>query len=229
MWQNTKKWITRIILFLVLVPVVSVIAFRWINPPISSIMLQNNIHGILTGNPQTAIFQWRDWEDISGHLAVAVIAAEDQRFPSHFGIDFKELKNVLTSNNKQKRGASTITQQVAKNLFLWSTRSYTRKVLEAGFAVLIEICWSKQRILEVYLNIAQMGENLFGAGAASIRYFNKPPLQLNRFEAARIAAILPNPSGYSAQHASAYVIKRQQWILGQMKQLGGLNLLQQLN
>jgi membrane peptidoglycan carboxypeptidase len=108
------------------------------------------------------------------------------------------------------------------------TRSYTRKILEAGLAVLIEIFWSKQRILEVYLNIAQMGDNLFGAGAASVRYFNKPPLQLNRFEAARIAAILPNPSGYSAEHASTYVVKRQQWILGQMKQLGGLSLLQQL-
>jgi monofunctional biosynthetic peptidoglycan transglycosylase len=228
MWQTAKKWITRTIFFLVLIPVVAVVTIRWIDPPTSSIMLQNNIQGMLSGNPLTVEFQWRDWEEISGHLAVAVIASEDQRFPSHFGIDFKELGNVLSSDKKQKRGASTITQQVAKNLFLWPTRSYTRKILEAGLAVLIEIFWSKQRILEVYLNIAQMGDNLFGAGAASVRYFNKPPLQLNRFEAARIAAILPNPSGYSAEHASTYVVKRQQWILGQMKQLGGLSLLQQL-
>ncbi len=213
---------------MIIVPVLCVVSMRWIDPVTSAIMLQNNIHNAIEGKNATTQFKWLDWENISAHAAVAVIAAEDQRFPSHFGIDFNELRKAISANRDKKRGASTITQQVAKNLFLWPGRSYLRKTLEAGFSLLLELFWSKQRILEVYLNIAQMGTDLFGVGAASIIYYNKPAAQLNKYEAARIAAVLPNPSRYSVLSPSANVVQRQQWILKQMKQLGGTALLDTL-
>ncbi|WP_424947593.1 monofunctional biosynthetic peptidoglycan transglycosylase [Candidatus Spongiihabitans sp.] len=237
MRQKLKTRLFTIALFLLLMPVICAIIFigalRWIDPITSSVMLQNNIHSVWSGAHEFAKYQWHDWDQISGHAAVAVIAAEDQRFPAHFGIDFNELLHVIasaiTADSERPRGASTITQQVAKNLFLWSGRSYLRKALEAGLAVLIELMWSKQRILEVYLNIAQMGDNLFGIGAASAFYYHKTPEQLNRHEAARIAAVLPNPTQYSVLHPSAFVVKRQRWILKQMAQLGGKKLLEQLD
>ncbi len=231
--QKLKTRLFAIALSLLLIPVIFaiifVVALRWINPITSSIMLQNDIHSVLSGENKFSAYQWHDWDKISRHVAVAVIAAEDQRFPSHFGIDFSELFNAITSKSERLRGASTITQQVAKNLFLWSKRSYFRKALEAGLAILIEIFWSKQRILEVYLNIAEMGDNLFGIGAASAFYYHKTPAQLNRHEAARIAAVLPNPTQYSVLQPSEFVVKRQRWILKQMKQLGGKALLEKLD
>ena len=201
---------------------------RWIDPPITSTMLQHNVREVIADGSNFVQFQWRDFEQISPHLAVAVIAAEDQRFPDHFGIDFSELSQVLSTGSPPQRGASTITQQVAKNLFLWHGRSYFRKGLEACLALMLELFWSKQRILEVYLNIAQMGKNIYGASAASLIHFNKKAINLNRNEAARIAAVLPSPSRYSATNPSEFVLKRQRWIQGQMKQLGGKQILSRL-
>ena len=191
-------------------------------------MLQQNLAAV-TSKDQTAVqYQWVDWENIAPSMAVAAIASEDQKFPNHFGFDFNELSKAITSSGDKKRGASTITQQVAKNLFLWPGRSYVRKGLEAGLALLLEVFLSKQRILEIYVNIAQMGPNVYGVGAASQIYFDKPAVKLNRFEAARFAAVLPNPIKYSVKNPSAYIVKRQQWILKQMKQLGGERLLENL-
>jgi monofunctional biosynthetic peptidoglycan transglycosylase len=213
---------------LLLVPAICILALRWIDPPVTSTMLQHNVREALSGGNNYVLYRWRDWEEISKQLAVAVIAAEDQRFPDHFGFDFNQLKKVLESGSSPQRGASTITQQVAKNLFLWHGRSYFRKSLEAGLAVMLEIFWSKQRILEVYLNIAQMGKNIYGASAAAHAHFGKSAGQLNRLESARIAAVLPSPSRYSVMNPSEFVLKRQRWILGQMEQLGGRSLLLQL-
>ena len=172
--------------------------------------------------------QWVPLEKISPQLQLAVIAAEDQRFPVHFGIDTVELRRVLESTTKT-RGASTITQQVAKNLFLWSGRSYFRKGLEAGIALLLELTWDKQRILEVYLNIAQFGNGVFGAEQASQLYYGKPASQLNRREAARFAAVLPNPILFKVKNPEPSVLNRQKWILQQMRNLGGVDYLDRLH
>ena len=159
-----------------------------------------------------------------------MVAAEDQRFPDHIGFDFVEIQEALEDQDEGKplRGASTLSQQVAKNLFLWSGRDWIRKGLEAWFTVLLELCWPKQRILEVYLNIAEFGEYTFGVEAASQRFFKKPAAQLSTREAARLAAVLPNPQRYRVDQPSAYVLKRQRWIEQQMRQLGGTVFLERL-
>ncbi len=164
---------------------------------------------------------WEPYENISKEAALAVVASEDQNFPNHWGFDFDEIYDAMTEDRKRARGASTISQQVAKNVFLWHGRSFIRKGLEAYFTILIEIIWGKQRILEVYLNVAEMGKMTFGVEAASLRYYNKSAKNLNRAEAARIAAVLPNPVRFSIKNPSAYVIKRSGQISRQMRALGG--------
>ncbi len=161
---------------------------------------------------------------------MAVIAAEDQQFPFHAGFDFKSIREAVRHNadSRRVRGASTISQQVAKNLFLWSGRSYLRKGLEAGLTVLIEWLWPKERILEMYLNLAQFGRGTYGVEAAAQRYFHKRARQLRRTEAALLAAVLPNPVRMRVEAPSAYVRSRQAWILGQMAGLGGTAFLNEL-
>ena len=154
----------------------------------------------------------------------AVIAAEDQKFPEHWGFDVSAIEKALAHNERHEtriRGASTLSQQTAKNLFLWDGRSWLRKGLEAGLTVGIETVWSKKRILTVYLNIAEFGDGIFGVEAAAQRYFHKPASQLTPGEAALLAAVLPNPIRYRADAPSGYVRSRQAWILRQMRQLGG--------
>ncbi len=160
-------------------------------------------------------YRWVDLEQISPHAAVAVIAAEDQFFPFHTGFDFKSIREAMRANEKQAtrkrphvRGASTITQQVAKNLFLWPGRSYVRKGLEAYFTLLIELTWPKERILEVYLNIAQFGDGIYGVEAAAQRFYRMPAARLDRYEAATLAAVLPNPITLQGEAPSAYVTRR---------------------
>ncbi len=160
------------------------------------------------------------------NAALAVIAAEDQRFPDHWGLDIKELQRAIEQNGA--RGASTISQQVAKNLFLWGGRSYVRKGLEAGITLLIEGLWPKQRILEVYLNIAQFGDGVYGLNAASRKYFHADPRKMTRNQCALLAAVLPNPVIYKVAKPSLRVRKQQRWILKQMKQLGGTKYLDRL-
>lgn len=161
---------------------------------------------------------------MSPNIRLAVMASEDQLFPDHNGFDIKSIKKALESNKKKSkriRGASTISQQVAKNVFLWQGRSWFRKGLEVYFTFMIELFWSKERILEMYLNVAEMGKGIFGVEAASRSYFKKPSSKLTRMEAARIAACLPNPKKYKAEPASPYVAKRTFWILNQMSNLEG--------
>jgi len=174
---------------------------------------------------------WTDWEELSPDLVLAVIAAEDQRFLNHQGFDFNSLWDAVeeASRGGKLRGASTISQQVAKNLFLWSGRSFIRKGLEAYLTVGIELAWSKRRILEVYLNIAEFGEGVFGVGAASEYFFGKTPAVITEAEAALLAAVLPNPSMFHVERPSAYVRERQSWIRNQMSRLRANRFLYQLD
>jgi monofunctional biosynthetic peptidoglycan transglycosylase len=160
-----------------------------------------------------------------------VVASEDQKFPEHWGFDVEAIEKAyqLNQHSHRVRGASTISQQVAKNLYLWSGRSYFRKGLEAYFTLLIEGCWPKRRILEVYLNIAEFGNGTYGAEAAAERFFHRPASRLSRSDAAVLAAVLPNPERYSAAAPSRYVLQRRDWILGQMQALGGAEMLSEID
>jgi monofunctional biosynthetic peptidoglycan transglycosylase len=171
-------------------------------------------------------YQWISAKKISSHASAAVIASEDQQFYNHFGFDLQSIRSSITAylnGGRRLRGASTITQQVAKNIFLTPSKSFIRKGLEVWFTLLIEIMWSKQRILAVYLNIAEFGDHLFGIEAASQHYFGIPAKNLTRSQAAMLAATLPNPLRLRAARPSSYVIKRQNWILRQMQNLGNPN------
>jgi monofunctional biosynthetic peptidoglycan transglycosylase len=212
-----------------LLSVLAVAALRYIDPWTSGFMLQARKDSWFDEDPKPFVLRndWRDYGQISPQLALAVVASEDQMFPVHWGFDFKQIKVALDEAEKGRRvrGASTISQQVAKNLFLWNGRSWVRKGAEAWFTLLIETLWPKQRILEVYLNIAEFGPGIYGAEAAAQAYFRKPAAGLGRAEAARLAAVLPNPRRLRAGQPSAYVLRRQGEIERQMAALGGAHWL----
>jgi len=208
-----------------------VLLLKWLNPLTSSIIIQRQIEAIVTFKERQMIaYEWFSYEDISKEMALAVVAAEDQNFPMHFGFDFEQIEKALEQQEQGRRlrGASTITQQVAKNLFLWEGRSFIRKGCEAYFTLLIELMWSKKRILEVYLNIIEMGDMVFGVGAASQIYFKKFPGKLTRSQAALLTSTIPNPKRFSAKRPSSYILRRQNWILRQMSSLGGTSYLKNL-
>ena len=202
-----------------------VLLFRWVDPPYSLVMLQRLA---TEGPPQSS--QWVDFEAIDPAIALAVVAAEDQRFPDHWGFDTAQIRAAVASHldGRPLRGASTISQQVARNLFLWQGRSYFRKGMEVWFTLLLEGLWPKQRILEVYLNIAETGERAFGVAEATRRYFGRSPAQIGTRRAALLAAVLPNPVRYRVDRPSAYVLQRRDWILDQMQNLGGVTYLDRL-
>jgi monofunctional glycosyltransferase len=212
------------------------IAMRWIDPWYSAFMLDAALDASRRGQSNYRTdYRWVDLEQISPHAAVAVIAAEDQFFPFHTGFDLNSIREAVRHNEKQAkkrrprvRGASTITQQVAKNLFLWPGRSYARKGVEAYFTLLIELTWPKERILEVYLNVAQFGEGIYGVEAAGQRFYRLPAARLGRYESATLAAVLPNPITFKVQAPSNYLVSRRDWILAQMRGLGGPRYLQEL-
>jgi monofunctional biosynthetic peptidoglycan transglycosylase len=212
--------------------VLAVLSLRWINPPFSAFMAEAQI-AAWSARDAGFVFRrnWVDLDRISPNLPLAVVAAEDQKFPEHWGFDAEAIEKAyaLNQHTHKVRGASTISQQVAKNLFLWSGRSYFRKGLEAYFTLLIEGVWPKRRILEVYLNIAEFGHGTYGAEAAAQRFFHKPASRLTRDDAAALAAVLPNPERYSASAPSRYVQQRREWILGQMQTLGGPEMLDEID
>lgn len=216
--------------FLVLT-VLPVVALRWWPPCTSAFMLEAQASALLRGAESFKLnYDWRDWERISPYAGIAVVAAEDQLFARHFGFDFRAIAKAVQHNQggRRLRGASTISQQTAKNLFLYSQRNYLRKGLESYFTVLIELLWPKRRILEMYLNIAQFGEGIYGVEAASNKFFHKPARRLEPREAALLAAVLPNPIKLRIDRPSPYVEKRRDWILRQMRQLGGAGYLQSM-
>lgn len=201
-----------------------VAALRWLDPPTSAFMLARRWQ-----DPPVAIdCRWQPRERIAAPALLAMIAAEDQRFPEHAGFDLDSIRDALQQGGTRGRGASTISQQVAKNLFLWSGRSWLRKGLEAWFTVWIELLWDKPRILEVYANIAEFGDGVYGVEAAAQRYFGKPAAALSAREGARLAAVLPNPRDWSVTEPGAYVRWRVRWIEQQMQQLGGPGLIERL-
>lgn len=224
------KWLLKATVIFFIATVLMVFLMRWINPVTSSIMVQRQISNFIKGDFELIKYHWVDYDDVSRYVPIAIVAAEDQNFPNHWGFDFKQIEKAMKQNKKGKRirGASTITQQVAKNLFLWEGKSFVRKGIEAYFTVLIELLWSKKRILEVHMNIAEFGKNIFGVGIASIAYFKKPPDKLTINQAALLAAVLPNPIRYSVVKPSGYVRGRQTWIIKQINSLGGPDYLRDI-
>ena len=199
--------------------------FSVVPVPFSAVMVERQIGAWLQGDfGYVAHSDWVSMDEISPWMGLAVIAAEDQTFPDHWGFDVAAIEKALSHNERNEnriRGASTLSQQTVKNLFLWDGRSWLRKGLEAGLTVGVETVWSKKRILTVYLNIAEFGDGVFGVEAAAQRYFGKPASRLTQSEAALLAAVLPNPLRFKAAAPSGYVRSRQAWILRQMRQLGG--------
>jgi monofunctional glycosyltransferase len=214
-FSRMVRFVKRTILFLFLGQLVYLILLRWINPPITITQLSNWVGG--NGLKRDYV----DYEEISVPARLAVIASEDQLFADHDGFDFKSIKKAMKHNKKSKslQGASTISQQVAKNVFLWQGRSWIRKGLEVYFTFMIELLWSKKRILEVYLNVIEMGKGVFGIEAAAQRYFKKPAKNLGKQESAMIAACLPNPKLYTVKPVSAHVASRYPWIMQQMNNI----------
>ena len=213
LWRFTK----RLFIILFLAQLVYIILLKWINPPITITQLSSWLsgHGLK-----------RDYvnrNNISVNSKLAIIASEDQLFPDHNGFDFKSIEKAMKHNQKSKslHGASTISQQTAKNVFLWQGRSWLRKGLEVYFTFMIEKIWGKKRILEVYMNVTEMGDGIFGIEKAAEKYFNKPAINLSRQEASMIAACLPNPRRYSVKPLSKYVSIRSGWVLRQMNHLQG--------
>ena len=205
----------RAIALLTTLSVLAVLPWRWIAPPTTAFVVQARAAG------SKASINWVDWDRISPHLPIAVVASEDQNFPNHHGFDLESIEKAVTERDQRLRGASTVSQQVAKNLYLWPARSWFRKGLEAYLTLFIELLWPKQRILEVYLNIAQFGPEVFGVGSAAPIFFDQAPADLTPRQSALLAAVLPSPRRMSVTKPSPYVDKRVAWILKQVQQLGG--------
>jgi monofunctional biosynthetic peptidoglycan transglycosylase len=217
-----RRWLAAALLLALAGPLAPVACFRFLDPPASAFMLRDGLARLAAGKRWIA-HDWTDYERISPHMRLAVVAAEDQRFPAHDGFDFEAIEKAVAHNKRsaRTRGASTISQQVAKNLFLWPERSWMRKGLEVYFTVAIETLWPKRRILEVYLNVAELGDGVYGVGAASRRYFGREPSRLTPYQAATLAAVLPSPKKMRAHAPGPYTQQRARWIQGQMRQLGG--------
>jgi monofunctional glycosyltransferase len=210
--------IKRVFLFLFFFQFIYIIILRWVDPPITLTQLGSVLSGY--GLKRDYV----NYDEISPNAKLAVMSSEDQIFTDHNGFDFKSIKKAMAYNEKKPgrlRGGSTISQQVAKNVFLWQGRSWVRKGLEVYFTFMIELVWSKKRILEMYLNVAEMGKGIFGIEAASQAYFKKPAKKLTRQEAAMVAACLPNPKKYSVKPPSRYVSVRSGWVMRQMNHLDG--------
>lgn len=207
------RWVKKIFIVLFIAQFVYILLLKWIDPPITMTQFVSWItgHGLKR--------DYVDRDDISYNAKLAVISSEDQLFPDHSGFDWKSIKKAMNYNEKKPgrvRGASTISQQVAKNVFLWQGRSFIRKGFEMYFTFMIELVWGKKRILEMYLNVIEMGDGIFGIEAAARKYFNKSAKNLTRQEAAMITACLPNPKRYKVKPASRYVVSRSRWVMQQM-------------
>ena len=213
----------KTLMWFFILSIASVVLFRFVPVPLTPLMVIRCCQQISEGQKIKLKKDWVALENISPNLPMAVVASEDQQFIEHYGFDFESIGKALNHNKKSKRihGASTISQQTAKNVFLWPGRSWIRKGLEVYFTGLIELIWHKERIMEVYLNVIEMGEGIYGAEAATQTYFNKHAQALASNEAALIASILPNPRKWSPARPSPYIHNRQQWILVQMRNLGG--------
>ena len=205
---------------LLLLSVLLVLPFKWLNPPVTMVIADRWLSADYDYPIQK---QWLDWDDIPKHAALAVVTSEDQRFPNHMGFDVEAIQQALKEweQRGELRGASTISQQVARNMYLWTGRSWLRKGIEAWFTILIEFIWGKQRILEIYLNIAEWGPGIFGLQAASEYHFGKTAGQLSPLQAALLAATLPSPLRYDPARPADHLYRRAVWNLEQQRKLGG--------
>ena len=232
--RRARRWLRLLFLWLplcfVLFTTAQVLVLRWLPPPSSAFMVGRRVDALLERDWSFPIqYQWRDASRISPNLPIALVAAEDQNFPNHRGFDFEAIDKAMAANKRGRklRGASTISQQLAKNLFLWQGRSYLRKGLEAWYTVLIETTWPKARIIEVYANVVEFGDGIYGAEAAAQHFFHKPASRLGPAESAQLAAVLPSPRRYSAGKPGPYVQGRARWIQRQVQHLGGAAYLAQ--
>lgn len=217
------KFLFKVVFWFVLLSVLTVAIYKFMNPPATPIMVIRSIDGLIDGKKVGIEKEYKRYDEISPNLYRAIIAAEDARFLDHDGIDWKAVEEAREYNRrhkgKKKRGASTISMQTAKNVFLWHGRNYVRKGLEAYFTTLIEAVWGKKRILEVYANVVEWGPGLYGAEAASQKYFNKPAINLTKRQAALMAATLPNPRYRSPAKPTPYLNKRAAWIQNRMSSI----------
>jgi len=228
LWKRLARVLAYVLAGAFVASVLGVVVLRFLPPPISAVMAEDWLGAKLHGDSAyTLRYRWVAWDRVAPALPLSLVAAEDQRFPQHHGFDFVAIQKALdeADDGERLRGASTISQQVAKNLFLWSGRSFVRKGLEAYFTVLIETLWPKRRILEMYLNIAQFGDGIYGAGAASQVFFRTTPDRLDAQQSALLAAVLPNPLRFKVDKPSAYVMRRVAWIRHQTESLGGVGYL----
>lgn len=219
--RRVQHWLRDIVIFFFASTILAVVAYRWLPVYVTPLMLIRCYQQASRGETVRLRHHWVPLEDISKYLPVAVMASEDQLFMEHHGFDFDAIGAAIDEHRKGKRqrGASTISQQTAKNVFLWPAQSWVRKGLEAYFTVLMELCWSKQRIMEVYLNSIEMGDGIYGAEAVAQQHFTTTAAKLTRQQCALIAATLPNPLRYDSSDPSAYMLRRQTWIMRQMKHI----------
>jgi len=223
-FRTLFKWSFRLLLFICLVSALPMVALRYYDPPTSNFIELNK-----RNNNSNIKHQWVPIEDVSLYFSNAVIASEDQQFPNHFGFDIKQIKLVLEERKHgQSRGASTISQQTVKNLFLWPGRSFVRKGIEAWLVVWMELIVPKKRILEIYVNYAQFGKSVFGVGAASQHYFGVDAKNLNPEQSALIVASLPTPSRSNPAKPSKYLKERAAYIIDQMPRVGGRRMVREL-
>lgn len=224
-FQRPILWVKRAVISVLGLWVAGILLFSFLPVPFSAVMVERQLSAWLSGDfGYVAHSDWVPMSEISSPMALAVMAGEDQKFPEHWGFDVEAIQSAMSHNEQEDaniRGASTLSQQTAKNLFLWDGRSYLRKGLEAGLTVGLETVWTKRRILTVYLNIVEFGDGIFGVEEAAQHFFHKPASRLTASQAALLAAVLPNPHLFKVNAPSAYVLRRQQWILRQMSQLGG--------
>ena len=224
--RNSLLWL---VLGCLAVSVLAVLTLRWVPPVTSAFIIHDYASAWLARDWRwRADYRWTAYPRISRHLKLAVIAAEDQKFAFHPGFDFEAIDAAIRERERGRRlrGASTISQQVAKNLFLWPGQSFIRKGLEAYLTLLIELCWPKQRILEVYLNVAEFGPGIYGAGAAAARFFGTDPARLSQSQSARLAAVLPSPKRLRVERPGSYLRGREARIIEQMNALGGPSYIQ---
>jgi monofunctional glycosyltransferase len=224
-WKRMGMVLAKVLLWFFVFSIIWVIAYRFINPPITLLMVQRNWERKAEGKPAKIKKEWVGFEEISDNMKRAAVSAEDQLFLKHMGFDLNAIEQAYANNHKGKKikGGSTISQQTAKNVFLWPGRSYVRKAFEAYFTLLIELLWSKERILEVYLNIIEMGDGIYGAEAASQTYYGHSCKKMSRAEAALVAACFPNPLRWNPNKATPYIKHRQYLIMRNMRRLGPLD------
>jgi len=230
-FKKAAKLLAAALIAFIYLSFLSVLLLKWFHPPTSAFMLQRQLEVSLNDNQDFEInYEWADWQEISPYVKVAAITSEDQRYADHWGLDMDAIEQAIDEHQRGEslRGASTITQQTAKNLFLWPGQSFVRKGIEAYFALLMEGLLSKKRILEIYLNIAEFGNGVYGVKAASDIYFNTEPADLDMMQSALMVTALPSPRRYNLADPSPYMIERRNWILQYMFYLGNTDYLKKL-